>query len=251
MKEQFETAYPAETLYLWTVKKSAKRLLGIAANRYPQFRMTKYFIIFILIFSSCENRKTAPNFIKPRNEEVEKIIEAIVYSDSLSLSSQIIKVEIDKVIKSKQKNWIPIYTPMSVDLRKLQVALPDKWVKVQPLDMNTVLIPRLFKIDGIGKEFIDQSDSSYLLFQNEAITEFRINDELARKLNTTTSIEQKNKRNQGKSYRFYDLTIPIFSSDMNKAYVELTLYGSGAQALYLEKINSKWTIIRRIGLWIS
>ena len=63
--------------------------------------------------------------------------------------------------------------------------------------------------------------------------------------------EQKNKRSQGKSYRFYDLTIPIFSSDMNKAYVELTLYGSGAQALYLEKINSKWTIIRRIGLWIS
>jgi hypothetical protein len=113
--------------------------------------MTKYFIIFILILTSCDNRKTEQNFIIPSNEEVGKIIEAIIYSNSLSLSSQIFKVEIDKVNKPKRKNWIPIYTPMSVDLRKLHVALPDKGVKVQPLDMNIVLIPRLFKIDGIGK----------------------------------------------------------------------------------------------------
>jgi len=36
MKEQFETACLAKTLYLWTVKKPANRLLGIAANRYQQ-----------------------------------------------------------------------------------------------------------------------------------------------------------------------------------------------------------------------
>lgn len=34
MKEQFETTYPAETMYLWTVTKPAGRLLGIAAERY-------------------------------------------------------------------------------------------------------------------------------------------------------------------------------------------------------------------------
>ena len=36
MKEQLETVYPAQTIYLWTVMKPAKRLLGIAAERYQQ-----------------------------------------------------------------------------------------------------------------------------------------------------------------------------------------------------------------------
>ena len=40
MKEQFETVYPAETLFCWTVTKPAKRLLGIAANRYGQAEKT-------------------------------------------------------------------------------------------------------------------------------------------------------------------------------------------------------------------
>jgi len=34
MKEQLEAAYHAGTLYKQTVTKSAKRLMGIAANRY-------------------------------------------------------------------------------------------------------------------------------------------------------------------------------------------------------------------------
>jgi hypothetical protein len=37
MKEQLETVYPAQTIYLWTVMKPAKRLLGIAAERYMQW----------------------------------------------------------------------------------------------------------------------------------------------------------------------------------------------------------------------
>lgn len=36
MKVQLEAAYPAETLYRLTVTKPAKRLLGIAAERYQQ-----------------------------------------------------------------------------------------------------------------------------------------------------------------------------------------------------------------------
>ena len=42
MKEQIETAYPAETLYLWTVTKPAKRLLGIDANRYQAKNKMKF-----------------------------------------------------------------------------------------------------------------------------------------------------------------------------------------------------------------
>ena len=38
MKEQLETVYLAETFYLWRATKPAKRLLGIAADRYVGFR---------------------------------------------------------------------------------------------------------------------------------------------------------------------------------------------------------------------
>jgi len=41
MKEQFETAYPAETLCRLTVTKPAKRLLGIAAERYLAVNINK------------------------------------------------------------------------------------------------------------------------------------------------------------------------------------------------------------------
>lgn len=41
MKEQLEIVCPAETLYLWTVTKPAKRLLGIAANRQQNLIMKK------------------------------------------------------------------------------------------------------------------------------------------------------------------------------------------------------------------
>jgi len=36
MKEQIETSYPAETLWRFTGTTTAKRLLGIAAERYRQ-----------------------------------------------------------------------------------------------------------------------------------------------------------------------------------------------------------------------
>jgi len=42
MKEQIEVAYPAETMCRWTLTKPAKRLLGIAANRYGQAKATNY-----------------------------------------------------------------------------------------------------------------------------------------------------------------------------------------------------------------
>jgi len=54
--------------------------------------------------------------------------------------------------------------------------------------------------------------------------------------------------------RYYDLTIPIFSLDNKKAYVELTNNCDdcgGATAYYLEKISNKWTIVGWERVWMS
>jgi hypothetical protein len=51
------------------------------------------------------------------------------------------------------------------------------------------------------------------------------------------------------------MTIPIFSLDNQKAYVELgyhcgTLCGYG-KAIYLKKVSGKWIIVKKFRTWIS
>ncbi|MBF7093083.1 hypothetical protein IUY40_16240 [Flavobacterium sp. ALJ2] len=63
------------------------------------------------------------------------------------------------------------------------------------------------------------------------------------------------KQKIGERYNFYDMTIPIFSKDNTKAYVELNhhcgaLCGEG-KAFFLFKTNGEWGIIYKYIKWVS
>ncbi|TFF33887.1 hypothetical protein [Mucilaginibacter psychrotolerans] len=90
---------------------------------------------------------------------------------------------------------------------------------------------------------------------------FNLDKSFSKLINLTDTLEiKKNSLTENGLPKFggncyYTITIPIFSLDHNMAYVQQSMLcnflGGGASGIYLSKINGKWKIVRRVGLWIS
>ena len=103
--------------------------------------------------------------------------------------------------------------------------------------------------------FFTSKDSLCLLQQNLNPKKLKIDKNFAEKLNLTTKEEELNKRKTDRKYNYFEITMPIFSLDKNKAYLEINHYcgglcGSG-KSIFLKKINGKWKIIDKWRTWIS
>jgi hypothetical protein len=197
-----------------------------------------YCISLIFISLACKN-KPEKTFVLPSDDEINSIVEAVIYQDSLP------------VLKEQKFDTRSQYyrSPIATDLTNLDILVVDSLVE------NTSLND-LLKIEKInGRLFFDKSDSLYLVFQKKYLNSFSINKQLSSKLLTTTSLEESERKKDIKFSTYYDLTIPILSTDKKKAYVELTFHCTGlcgnGSAFYLEKVNNKWQIIGRVFLWIS
>ncbi|MDB5115128.1 MAG: hypothetical protein JWQ79_620 [Mucilaginibacter sp.] len=92
------------------------------------------------------------------------------------------------------------------------------------------------------------------MFQNDTLKHFRFSKELMVNIKLTTQGEQEQNRKLNKHERFYDLSIPIFSLDQRKAYVQINRFcpfcGSGVD-VFLAKQNGKWKIIKQHRSWIN
>lgn len=206
-------------------------------------------LIPILFLVACNSRSTE-TFKTPSRAEIENIVEAVVYQMPLPV--------FHKPPRKDKKNST-IQHPkaaFSLDLRKLIIIIPDTSIKtLLPPDVNKVSIykllgrPRLIEKQGLKSGDLEYD---YLLFQNTVLKKFTVKREFPRAINTTTFKEQ-NKNPNDKYY--YDLTIPIISENGKKAYVEVTLNCTGTcascTAVYLEKKEQKWKIVRTHEIWTS
>jgi hypothetical protein len=170
-------------------------------------------------------------YLQPDQADIVKIVEAVINYDSLPFR---------KEHKAKQ-------VPLSVNLRKLQITVPDTTSEVPPpSDHGKVSIFNLFNSLVDQQRFFERADSSYFLFQNNIIKSFALDDKILAGIKTTTLTEQQRITNAHEPVHYYDLTIPILSADNKKAYVELTNNCSncgGATAFYLQKKVSGWTVV--------
>ena len=173
-------------------------------------------------------------------KDINSIVETIIIQDSL------------KVLKSYD------YTDfLCHDLRRLLIDIPEKQANglVLPPAPGRIYLTELLH-DRIKNEiFFTTKDSSNLIAQNSKPSKFIIDKSILKNINSTSFEKENAKRKKGVNYRFYDMTIPIFSLDNQKAYVELgyhcgTLCGQG-KAIYLKKLNGKWIIVKKYGTWIS
>ena len=198
-------------------------------------------ITFFLIFS-CKNSESKVEFTSTRVKEINEIVKVIISEDSLDVSKN-----------TNDKSML------CIELIKLNIYIPEKPKNGEippppPPSFNDVSITDLLNFNR-KSTFSNAVDSLYLLQQNLNPEKLENDNKLVGKVNFTTKEKEINKKKTGKPYNYYEMTIPVFSSDNQVAYLELNNYcgrlcGSG-KSLYLKKINGKWKIIKKWRTWIS
>jgi hypothetical protein len=214
--------------------------------------MNKSILVVLLLFfvlgCKMKNEKKSEVQVAPAEKElssievddINAIVKAILVQDSL------------KVFKSD-----PYTNFLCVELRRLPIDIPKELGNglVPPPAPGRKYISHLLN-DKINNElFFTTKDSAILLAQNANPAKFKIDKSILKNVNCTSIEKEISKKKNPIRNRFYQLTIPIFSVDGKKAYVELdyncgALCGNG-KSIYLKKIKGKWTIVEKVGTWIS
>ena len=201
-------------------------------------------LIFLLLISftflNCQSKREEINLVSESANDINKIVETIILQDSLD------------VFKNR-----PNAVMFCRELKKITIEIPIKREDglVFPPIPGNIYIGNLLNDKVTGEKFFTSKDSLTILEQNSNPEKIEIDKSLSEKINSTTFEMELEKRKNGKEYNFYNLSIPIFSLDRQKAFVELehhcgSLCGSG-KGIYLKKINGKWKIVETWRTWIS
>lgn len=202
----------------------------------------KLLLISIIFNISCKKEKQ--NILKlPKSADIDAIIETVIYSDSLPIVSN---------LKSTKA------IPFCVDLKKIKIIQWNaKTHKIHPrMRFNEITIQKLIGYENLPSKFFffNKTDSLYIEFQNENLSNYKISKSLSSRF-LTTNFELIKKQKTNKQFIYIYSTIPIISLNGKKAYLELSikcigLCGTGYE-IYLEKINGKWTISNYRKVWES
>jgi hypothetical protein len=203
-------------------------------------------ILLILLVSlsltKCKNINNETEIDSSKIKDINEIVKTVILEDSLN------------VLKSEKESKM-----FCEELIKLEIYIPEKSKNNEqippPPSFNYISIENLLYYKIENEMFFTSKDSLFLLQQNMNPKKLKIEKSVVEIINSTTKQKEKIKKEKGESYNFYEMTIPIFSSDKQKAYLELNHYcgglcGSG-KSIYLKKINGKWKVIDKWRTWIS
>lgn len=198
-------------------------------------------VITLLMLLGCKKQNQEIKLKDSQIRDINQIVEAIIIQDSLYISK-------------RDKKPIAFCT----DLVKINIQIPIKnkeKLNEPPIPFNSVSINELLNFNLNKESFFLSTDSTYLISQNPGQKKFRIAQDIVAKINATTIEKITSKGTAEEKYSFYEMTIPIFSRDNTKAYLQLNyncgaLCGNGTE-FFLSKINGKWRIINKSKTWIS
>jgi len=92
----------------------------------------------------------------------------------------------------------------------------------------------------------------YILFQNDTLKHFGFETKFIKNKKFTNNTEQQRNMRLDRYLKYFELSIPIFSSDQQSAYVEVNKFcpecGCGF-AFFVKKINGNWQIVQRTNTW--
>ena len=204
-------------------------------------KKTFFYILISLNFLSCKNPNENIEFDDFKENEIFDIVESIIIQDSL------------RIIKNgKDKRYL------LESLKKLVIIIPEKeksGIETIPLPFfNNVEVKNLVGRKINDKIFFTEKDSLNIINQNENPENLKLHQRILNKINSISYEEAKPKYNK-ENLDLYEMSIPIFSSNNKKAYVQLnnhcgSLCGEGIE-IFLEKINGKWKIIYKQRTWVS
>lgn len=194
-------------------------------------------ILLIFIALACKN-KPKKTFVLPSDYEINSIVEAVIYQDSLPVLK-------DKHYKSKLIKFL------AIDLTNLRIFFPDTTLNYPPPpDIGNISMRDLIRIQANEKPFFQDSDSSFIIYQTRHLKSFLLKNQMFTRLNLTTTKSEKENWRTGHMY--FSSTIPVLSLDRKHAYVERDFHCTdcgGGNAIYLNKINNKWIIVDRRTTW--
>ena len=187
-------------------------------------------VLFIFILIACNNNKSKEKQLLPDKKDINEIVKVII-----------------------EKKHLRADVPFVAELNK-NIILSSNYASNAPRPIGSILINDVLKIKLNKVNFFAKTDSLYILYQNSIFKTFRIDGTASKYVTLISSNQILKDRKLEKVTRFYNMSIPIFSADNKKAYVELDfscpLCGSGT-ALFLIKVNEKWTIVKEENLWVS
>lgn len=196
------------------------------------------FIFTFLIVVSCGNNKTEYVFDSEKTDNTNKIIQTLISNKNLNVFNSSIPV-------CKELIGNAIYEPIPI----------NGIIKFPPKKYKFIRINELLQKEVDGKVFFNPKDSTFIANQNLNPKKINIDIKILPKVKITTLKEQKLKIKNSEQINFYLINIPIFSSDNNKAYIEVDKICSGecgyGTEIYLEKLNGKWKIIKSKLSWIN
>lgn len=204
--------------------------------------MRKIIILLIIAFTFLDfQQKTEQvEFKSEQIEDINEIVQTITNQDNLN------------ILKTNSGS-----RTFCTELKKITIEFGKKQKngKIYPPPHGKLYLYFLLNQKINGEIFFSSKDSSNIMLQNLNPERLKIKETITDKLNSTSFEKEMIKQKNGNQYDFYEMTIPIFSLDRQKAYVELDHYcgflGGGGIAIYLKKINGKWKIVEKWRTWIS
>jgi hypothetical protein len=204
--------------------------------------MRNILLIFTFLFIlSCKNSESRTELEASKVKDINQIVQAVIIEDSLN----VLQNGTDTRMFCQELIKLSVYVPEKTKNGEIPPPPPTSFKEVSIGDL----------LHYRKSFYFSFKDSLSLLKQNSNPEKFKIDESLAEKINQTTKEKEINKKKMDKPFDFYEMTIPIFSLDNQKAYLELNhhcrgLCGSGI-SIYLRKINGKWKIVDKRQTWMS
>ncbi|SHM68474.1 hypothetical protein [Flavobacterium xinjiangense] len=198
--------------------------------------MKNILLLFILTLLSCTNKKNEDLI---RETETVSIIQTLIEKKGLEMTRDFptekelpICLDLKKVIVNTR-----CFEETEPNNKITAIKLPERSFANQ----GEVCIEKINKSKPINNSFFQIKDSLDILSQNATIKTFKIPKSITQKFKTVELT-----RNLKIIEQYIQFSIPIFSKDNNKAYLEFDHYSNNEQSygnsIYLEKIEGKWKI---------
>ena len=205
--------------------------------------MKNILFLIILFLVSCNSEKSQ-EFI--RQKESIKIIQTLIEEKGLEMVRDLRNGNKLPICLNLKKNIInaKCFEDINANNKLIVVKLPEKSFTNQ----GEICIEKVCKSKPINNSFFLLKDSLNILNQNQTLKELKIPKSITQGFKTVESTE-----NLKITEKYIQFSIPIFSEDNTKAYLEFDYYSdnenSYGNSIYLEKKNGKWKIEYIKGNW--
>lgn len=193
--------------------------------------------------------------VLPSNNEIAAVIKAVLETDSLPM----MKYFNQGRWKYDSTHLSVIFDPDAViitELYNIKAVNPPSVTESVPIKVEGEIdINDLLAFEYRGQTLFNSTDSLFILFQSDTLIEHSVSSVLFNQYRFVIKNKQQEDWAKGNKYPYFEISIPIFSDDLSKAYIEVNhhcygLCGSG-MFLFLERQNDKWEIVACQERWIS